>query len=185
MAVNSDKFDLGNAVSGFFGIILSAAIMLVITFFIGLPVFIVVSFVWALLLWFLGKVFGGKATYEKFFSAVAPLHMSLTFIVGSAVIVISDSLVILGILAGIDQTQLAIVGPLVSLAFLPISYAVIIFCETIFVSEVHEISHINALKAVLILAITLFILAFLIMLGFLLVMYNTINMVSGYSRYRY
>lgn len=185
LEVSHDKFDLGGVAGGFFNLVLLAVITSLVLLAIGVPVFLVVSFVWAALLWCLGKAFGGKASYERFFCAVAPMYMSLVFVFGLAVSFISEFLGIIGTFLGYNVIQLAMVQPVIGLVLLPIWYVIVIYYETIYVSEVHEMPYVNALKAVIILAVTLLCLALLVLLGIMLAANSVMHMVPGYGRYAY
>ncbi len=172
------------------GFAIGFIVFYIILFFFVLAFNIVYQFIYIGIIWGVGKLLGGKAAYSRFFGSLV--------LVISAVSIVSVIMVgILSLISSVIDASTLIIGPvseiismvfgLIFLAIIAVFLLLIIYYETIFTREVHEISTGKALISVLVPMIlmigllVLIILVIIFILGFSLMSLQ--NQVSGYGMF--
>lgn len=170
--------------------IISFIVAYVLFFFLMLVFNIIAQFIFTGIIWGVGRLLGGKATYSRFFGSL----MLATSAVSIVLAIISS---ILNLLSGVIDASTLIIGPvsevislvvgLIFLAVIAVFLLVGIYYETIFTREVHEISTGKALISVLVPTllviglVALVIIVIILFFGFTLM--GLQNQVSGYSMF--
>jgi hypothetical protein len=140
-----DRLNLNNAVSDYISIIILFLWQLLVGFFIALPVFIVTSFLWMGVYWFIGKRRGGKASYSKFFASMMPIQMVLLLTCGLTISFLSELAKIICAVADISLYKKDTITLVLSLVAMPPVAIVGIHLQSLFIKEIHGISKRDAI----------------------------------------